>query len=172
MEFQQLLLRVVGRVSEILEMALDGLTQDDLNYLPNPDCNSIAWLTWHLTRMQDWVISSFMGKEQHWIVEKWYSKFKRNPDPTDIGLGHSSEDVSNFQSPDSKTLLDYYYSVLKQTKEYISKLSTAELGREIDNPRSPTVGLRLAAIMNDNIQHVGQIAYLHGMLKGKGWYGG
>ena len=149
---------------------LDGLTQEDLNYVPTPDCNSIAWLTWHLTRVQDSVISSLMEKEQRWIVEKWYSNFSRNPDPTDRGVGHSSEDVSNFQSPDSKTLLGYYSAVYKQTKEYISKLSTAELGREIDNPRSPMVGLRLAGIMNDNIQHVGQIAYLRGMLKGKGWY--
>ncbi|MFC1965651.1 DinB family protein [Chloroflexota bacterium] len=171
MEFQQLLVRVFERASEVLEMALDGLNQDDLNYIPDPDCNSIAWLTWHLTRVQDSAISSLMGKEQRWIVEKWYSKFGRNPDPNDRGVGHNSEDVSNFQSPDSKTLLDYHYAVLKQTKEYIGILSTAELGREIDNPRSPMVGLRLAAIINDNIQHVGQVAYLRGMLKGKGWYG-
>ena len=171
MEFQQLLVSVFERVSQILEKALDGLTQHDLNYIPNPDCNSIAWLTWHLTRVQDTIISSLIGKEQLWIAEKWYSKFSRNPDPNDRGVGHSSEDVSNFQYPDIKTLLDYYHAVLEQTKEYISKLSTAELGREIDHPRSPMVGLRLAAIINDNIQHVGQIAYLHGMLKGKGWYG-
>ena len=170
MEFQQLLLNVFERASVILEKALEGLTQDDLNYLPNQDCNSIAWLTWHLTRVQDSAISSLIGKEQLWIVEKWYSKFSRNPDPNDRGNGHNSEDVSNFQSPDSKTLLEYYYAVLKQTKEYIDKLSIVELGREIDNPRNPTVGLRLAGIINDNIQHVGQIAYLHGMLKGKGWY--
>ena len=171
MEFQQLLVTIFERASQILEKALDGLTQHDLDYVPNPDCNSIAWLAWHLTRVQDSAISSLMGKEECWIVEKWYSKFNRNPDPTDRGVGHSSEDVSNFKSPDSKTLLDYYCAVFKQTKEYISKLSTAELGREIDNPRYPMVGLRLAAITNDNLQHVGQIAYLRGTLKGKGWYG-
>jgi len=169
-ELQQLLLGIFERASGNLEKAIDGLTQDDLNHLPNPDCNSIGWLIWHLTRVQDLAISDLIGKEQRWIVEKWYSKFSRNPDPNDWGVGHSSEDVSNFQSPDSKTLLGYYYAVLKQTKEYIDKLSIAELGREIDNPRSPTVGLRLAGIINDNIQHVGQVAYLRGMLKGKGWY--
>jgi len=171
MEFQQLLVGVFEQASQTLEKALDGLTQDELNYLPNPDCNSIAWLTWHLTRVQDSAISSLMGREQCWIADKWYSKFGRNPDPNDRGVGHSSEDVSNFKSPDSKTLLDYYCAVFKHTKEYISKLSTAELGREIDNPRSPLVGLRIAAITHDNLQHVGQIAYLRGMLKGKGWYG-
>ncbi|MFC2006349.1 DinB family protein [Chloroflexota bacterium] len=170
MEFQRLLLRVFERASEMLGMALDGLTKKDLDYQPNPDCNSIAWLTWHLTRVQDSAISSLTGKDQRWIAEKWYSKFSRNLDPNDRGVGHTAEDVSNFQSPDAKTLLDYHYAVLKQTKEYINKLSIAELGREIDNPRTPTVGLRLAAMMGDNIQHVGQIAYIRGMLKGRGWY--
>ena len=170
MEFQQLLIEVFERVSQMLEKALDGLTQDDLNCLPNPDCNSIGWLVWHLTRVQDSAISNLMDKEQCWIDDKWYSKFGRNPDPNDRGVGHSSEDVSNFKSPDSKTLLEYYRIVFKHTKEYISKLSTDELGREIDNPRSPLVGLRIAAITNDNLQHIGQIAYLRGLLKGKGWY--
>lgn len=171
MEFQQLLVNVFERISQTLEKALDGLTQDDLHYLPNPDCNSIAWLAWHLTRAQDSTISSLTDKEQCWITEKWYSKFGRKPNPTDSGYGHSSEDASIFKSPDSKTLLGYHCAVLKRTKEYISKLTTAELGREIDNPRSPLVGLRIAAITNDNLQHVGQIAYLRGMIKGKGWYG-
>ncbi len=170
MEFQQLLVSVFERAAQIVEKALDGLTHDDLSYLPKTDCNSIAWLTWHLTRVQDRAISSLIGEEQRWIAEKWYSKFNRSADPTDSGAGHTSEDVSNFQFPDAKTLLNYHYSVLKQTKRYLSQLSVAELGRKVDHPRYPMVGLRLVAIINDNLQHVGQIAYLRGMLKGKGWY--
>ena len=171
MEFQQLLQNIFERVSQSLEGALDGLTQEELNRLPNPDCNSIGWLTWHLTRAQDSAVSGFMEKEQIWITDKWYSKFNRNADSTDNGVGHSSEEVSNFQSPDAKTLLDYHHAVLKQTNEYVSKLSTDELGRETDWPRFPTVGLLLAAQISETLQHVGQIAYLRGMLKGKGWYG-
>ena len=166
MEFQQLLQNVFERVAQHLEKALDGLTQEDLNQLPKSDCNSIGWLTWHLTRAQDSAVSGFMGKEQIWITDRWYSKFNRKPDPTDTGFGHSSEDVANFQSPDTKTLLDYHYAILRQTKEYISKLSTAELERETNNPRNPTIGLRLAAVINDNLQHTGQVAYLRGLLKG------
>ena len=171
MEFQQLLVWVFKRVSEVLEKALEGLTKDELRYMPTTDCNSIGWLTWHLTRAQDSIISRFMEKEQLWISDKWYSKFNRSADSTDSGVGHSSEEVSNFQSPDTKTLLDYHHAVLKQTDEYINRLSTSELEREVDNLSRPTVGLNLAALISDNLQHVGQIAYLRGMLKGKGWYG-
>jgi hypothetical protein len=171
MEFQQLLMEIFERASQTLEKALDGLTQNELNYLPKTDCNSIAWLTWHLTRVQDSAISDLKGSEQCWITQKWYSKFSRDPDPNDRGIGHTSEDVSNFKSPDSKTLLEYYHAVFKHTKDYLRGLSTDELGRKIDNPTSPLVGLRIAAITSDNLQHIGQVAYLRGMLREKGWYG-
>ncbi len=171
MEFQKLLVNVFERTTQTLEKALDGLSAYDLHYVPVPDSNSIAWLAWHLTRVQDSAVSGLIGKEQRWITEKWYSKFNRTPDPRDLGVGHTAEDVSKLKPPDAKSLLDYHHAVAKQTKEYLEKLTEAELAREIDNPRSPTVGLRLSGIINDNIQHLGQIAYIRGMVKGRGWYG-
>jgi len=86
-------------------------------------------------------------------------------------MGHTSEDVSNFQFPDIKTLLDYHHAVLTQTEDYVDKLSATELGRETNNPRLPTVGLLLTAVISDSLQHVGQIAYIRGMIKEIGWYG-
>ena len=170
MEFQQLLVMIFERVPQVLEKALDGLTQDDLDYLPKTDCNSIGWLTWHLIRVQDTAISRLMEKEQLWIADKWYSKFNRSADSTDRGVGHRSEEVSSFQSPDTNTFLNYYQAILKRTNEYISNLSTTELERETDIPRFPTVGIYLASLTSEILQHLGQIAYLRGMLKGKGWY--
>jgi hypothetical protein len=171
MEFQQLLKNVFERAAQTVEKAFDGLTQDDLRYLPKTECNSIAWLTWHLSRIQDRAVSYLLGKKELWISDKWHSKFGRSEDMTDNGMGHNSEDVSNFHFPDIKTLLDYHRNVLKQTKEYMSKLSTPELERETNNPRLPTVGLLLTAVISDSLQHVGQIAYLRGMITGSGWYG-
>jgi hypothetical protein len=59
-------------------------------------------------------------------------------------------------------------AVLERTKRYISSLSEADLGREMGG-LFPTLGAHLMAILNDNLQHVGQIASLRGLLKGKGW---
>jgi hypothetical protein len=62
--------------------------------------------------------------------------------------------------------------VLDRSKSYISSLSAADLDRELNEPwfqPLPTVGVRLVSVMSDEIQHVGQIAYLRGLLKGKGW---
>ena len=169
MAWQKLIADCYIRIAQVLEKALDGLTLDDLNLQVRPDCNSIGWLTWHLTRAQDRVISDLMGEEQLWVKDKWHAKFNRSPDAMDTGYGHNSEDVAGFKSPDVQTLTAYHHAVLERTKRYIINLSETELDREIDHPRFPTVGMRLVAVISDNLQHAGQVAYLRGLLKGKGW---
>jgi len=169
MDWQKLIIDSFGRIVKVLERALDGLTEDDLNKQPHPDCNSMGWLSWHLTRWQDRSIAELMGEEQLWVKDKWHAKFNRAPDSTDTGLGHNVEDLMAFKSPDVRILLEYHHAVLERSLRYISNLSANDLGRELSNPRSPTVGARLVGIISDNLQHAGQVAYVRGLLKGKGW---
>ena len=174
MEWQELLIDGYGRVSQVLKKALNGLTQDDLNELPKPDCNSMGWLAWHLTRVQDDHIADLMGEEQLWIKDGWQAKFNRELDPKDIGFGHTSEQVAAFKSPDVATFLAYHGAVLERTKRYIAGLSMADLDRELNEPwyqPLPTVGVRLISVLSDSLQHAGQVAYVRGLLKGKGWLG-
>jgi hypothetical protein len=172
MGWQELLIDGYGRILKVLEEALKGLTQNDLNQLPQPDCNSMGWLAWHLTRVQDNHVADLMEEEQLWISEKWHAKFNRPADSGDIGFGHSSKDVAAFQSPVVETTLGYHRAVLERTKRYISSLSASELDRELNEPwyqPLPTVGVRLVSVLADNLQHAGQVAYVRGLLKGKGW---
>ncbi len=169
MEWRQLIIDIYGRISQVLEEALEGLTQDDLNQQPGPESNSMGWLAWHLTRAQDRSIADLMGEEQLWVKDRWYAKFKRPSDPSDTGFRHSSEDVAAFRSPTVETLLEYHHSVLDWSKHYISNLTETDLDREFDHPRYPTVSLRLLGVISDNLQHAGQVAYVRGLLKGKGW---
>ena len=169
MEWQQLLTNTFIRISQVLETSLRGLTSDDLNAHPRPDCNSIGWLAWHLTRVQDRAISGFIGEEQLWLREGWHVRFNRPHDAQDFGLGHNPEDLVLFKSPDTQTLLDYHHAVLEQTKSYLKNLTESDLVQKIDHPKFPTIGARLVAIISDNFQHAGQIAYLHGFLKGQSW---
>ena len=174
MEWQELLIDGYGRVLEALEKALKGMTQADLNQLPNPECNSMGWLAWHLTRVQDSHVADLMENKQLWLSERWHARFNRTPSAKDTGFGHSSEDVAAFKSPDIDIVLAYHRAVLERTKRYISSLSASDLDRELNEPwyqPLPTVGVRLISVMADNLQHVGQIAYVRGLLKGKGWLG-
>jgi len=173
MKWQQFITGVFERISQELERILAELTVEDLNELPNSDCNSIGWLAWHLTRSQDRMNQALFEEEQIWMKDKWYTKFNRSADPRDSGFGHSAEDVAAFKFPNNEILIGYHRAVLERSKHYLdSKLTESDLDRELDNPkipRMPTVSTRFVAVINDNLQHVGQMAYVRGLLRGRGW---
>lgn len=172
MEWKEMIPDCYERVLQILEKALDGLSQDNLNQQPNPDSNSMGWLTWHLTRVHDHHMAGLIGEEQLWIKDGWHAKFNRPADPDDTGFRQSSEEVSAFKSPGVELQLEYNRAVLERSKRYIASLSTGDLDRELNEPwfqPLPTVGVRLVSIASDNLQHAGQVSYLRGLLKGKGW---
>jgi len=159
------------RATPVLEKALEGLTPADLDQQPKPDCNSMGWLTWHMTRTQDRAISDMTGQEQIWVKDRWYEKFDRPGDPMETGLGHSTEQVSAFKAPEVAVLMAYYNAVLECTSAFFDGLTEEYLDRKMEHPIFPTVGARLIAMQGTNIiHHIGQIAYLRGLLKGKGWW--
>jgi hypothetical protein len=172
MKWQELINDGYGRVLEALEEALNGLAPDDLDWQPRSDCNTMGWLAWHLTRVQDDHVADLIMEDQLWIKDGWHAKFDRPPDSKDIGWGHTPEQVSAFRSPDVEILLDYHRVVLERTKRYIGRLSVEDLDRELNEPwfqPLPTVGVRLISILGDGLMHAGQVAYIRGLLKGKGW---
>lgn len=172
MELQDLLADGYGRIVDVVERVLHGLTEDDLNWQPRPDCNSIGWLVWHLTRQQDAQISALTGENQLWIEQGWHTRFGREANPEDIGFGHTPEQLAAFESPDVETLVSYNRAVVERSKVYFQRLSAADLDRELDEPwfqPLPTVGARLISIMDDSILHAGQAAYVRGLRQGKGW---
>ncbi len=175
MRWQQLLVNVYRRLSQEFENILDGLTVEDLHKRPAPDANTIGWLAWHTTRSLDRTIGDVMWGEQLWIKDGWYARFGRQPNPNDTGFGHSFEEVARLRIPDVKTLLDYHRAVMEQSVKYLNNLSEDELDREFDNSVHPgtmaPVYLRIIGNINDCFQHVGQAAYVRGLLRGQGWLG-
>jgi len=171
-KWQKLMTDSFGQVLAETERMLDGLTKEDLLQQPHRDSNSIGWLVWHLSRVQDSSLAKMMGEDQLWIKDGWYKKFKSKADPNDIGSGHSSAEVAAFQVPDSKTLLGYLRAVSKRTQEYLNSLKAADLDKKVNEPMfqpPPSVGAYLVAVLSDNLQHAGQAGYARGLIKGKGW---
>ena len=172
MEGRELVADGLGRVQTILHRVVDGLTLEQLLYQPKERCNSIAWLAWHLTRVQDHHLSDLAGIPQTWVDEGWHAVFNMAPDPTNTGGGHTPEEVAAFRTPDGAALLGYHDAVCRRSKAYLDTLSPADLDVEINEPQYqplPTVGVRLVSVISDNTQHAGQAAYLRGMLQGTGW---
>ena len=104
------------RVQAILHRVMDGLTLEQLLYQPKEGCNSIAWLAWHLTRVQDHHLSDLAEIPQAWVSEGWHVVFDMTPDPTNTGSGHTPEQVAAFRPPDGAALLGYHDAVYKRSK--------------------------------------------------------
>lgn len=174
MKWQQLLVNVYQRMSQDFEEVLNGLTIEELHQRPAPGANPIGWLCWHATRSLDRTIGDVIQGEQLWIKEKWHAKFGRSPDPNETGYGHTDTQVDSLKIPDIQTLLDYHHAVMKTTITYLEKLMEDELDRECDFSAEPgakgTVYLRLISNIHD-AQHVGQAAYVRGLINGHRWSG-
>lgn len=172
MNTHDILIDAYGRVVEALAEVLDGLERADLDRQPTPDTNSMGWMAWHVGRVQDEGVAALMGVEQVYIKDGWHARFGRPADPDDIGTGHTSAQVAAFRSPEIEVFLDYLKAVHARSVGYVRTLSASDLARELNEPQwnpPPTVGVRLVSLMADGLMHCGQIAYVRGLLKGKGW---
>ena len=155
-----------GRVVEDVEGAVDGLTADELAWRPAPQANSIAWLVWHLTRVHDDHVAALASRAQAYTELGFADRFGLDLDPTDIGYGHTSDEVALVRVDDPALLVEYLRAVTDRTGEYLATVDAAELDRIVDRDWDPpvTAGVRLVSVVNDSTQHAGQAAYVRGLL--------
>jgi uncharacterized damage-inducible protein DinB len=172
MDALNILMDAFGRIRVGLERSLAGVSTETLKQIPGSDANSMAWLAWHLTRVQDHHMSDLAGVEQVWIRDSWYEHFAMDSDKLDIGFGHTPEQVAAVSPVSGDLLRDYHIAVYTRSERYIGNMDPNRLDQEIDEPQwdpRPTVGVRLVSVINDNTQHVGQMAYIRGLIEGRGW---
>ena len=127
MDWKDMMLHSYERILGSIESTLTELTNEDLSQQPQNDCNSIGWLAWHLTRVEDGHITSLMGEEQLWIKDEWYVKLNRAANPGDRGGGHTPEQVADFKPSDIQTFIDYNKAVLERSKSYFLSLSSIRI---------------------------------------------
>jgi uncharacterized damage-inducible protein DinB len=162
----ELLSDAFGRVREAVIDVLDGLTPEQLTYRPDSEANSIAWLVWHLTRVQDDHVAAAVGAEQVWSSRGWAGRFELPLPISDTGYGHSAQQVGVVTS-DAGRLLGYFEAVHEATLGYVRQLTDDDLDRVVDERWDPpvTLGVRLVSVIADDLQHTGQAAYLRGILE-------
>jgi uncharacterized damage-inducible protein DinB len=164
----ELLMYAYDRVQEGLRRAVEGLAAEHLNVRVGPDANSIAWLAWHLARVQDDHIAEVAGQEQVYTADNWYSRFDFPFEPTETGYGFTSAQVGQVQVSSADLLIDYAGAVHGGTIEFLRSLTDDDLDRVVDRRWDPpvTLGVRLISVLSDDLQHVGQAAYVRGLVNG------
>lgn len=166
MDARDVFLDGFGRVKDFLHESLEGLSQEDLVYRAEPKANTIAWLAWHLSRVQDDHVAEVAKGEQVWLAAGWSQNFGLHLDPWDTGYGHKAPQVAEVQAS-ADMLLGYHDDVYKQTRRYLNGLTATALDAVVDKRFDPpvTLGVRLMSVIADDLQHVGQIGYVRGLLQ-------
>ncbi|MFE2937678.1 DUF664 domain-containing protein [Streptomyces sp. NPDC059255] len=163
----ELLVDAFGRIRETVHDAVDGLSPDELEVRIDDGANSIAWLVWHLTRIQDDHVADAAGTEQVWTAQGWYGRFGLPFRPDATGYGHSAKDVARLGGVTAELLSEYHDAVHDRTVAYLGTLADADLGRIVDEAWTPavTLGVRLVSVISDDLQHAGQAAFVRGWLE-------
>jgi uncharacterized damage-inducible protein DinB len=158
----------LSRVREVVHEVANGLTPEQLAFRPGPTANSIAWLIWHLTRVQDDHVSDVAGTEQVWTAGGWAGRFGLPFHAAETGWGHSSDQVGQLHATSSSLLTGYHDAVYEASLRFVRTVSDDDLDRIVDERWDPPVslGVRLVSVIDDDAQHAGQAAYVRGLLGG------
>jgi hypothetical protein len=164
MKSNELLLDAFGRIRETVAGTLEGVDDESLVRRPAGSGNPIAWLIWHLSRVEDAQLASAAGLEQVWTSRGFVGRFSLPLPERDTGYGHSTGEVDAVRAP-PRLLLEYYDAVHRQTVEFVKTLGDEDFDRIVDNRWDPpvTLGVRLVSTVADCLQHVGQAAYAKGL---------
>lgn len=161
----EILLDAFGRVAEAVPLVAEGLSPEQLTWYPGPEANSIAWLIWHLARVEDDHMAGVAGAEQVWLADGWAQRFGLPFDEFDIGYGQSAQEAHRVEAT-SELLVGYYAAVHERTAQILRAMSDADFDRVVDERWDPpvTAAVRIVSVVNDITAHIGQAAYVRGLL--------
>jgi hypothetical protein len=159
-------LELYGRVPPLVRDAVAGVPLARLTDPPSPGANPIAWLVWHLARVQDHHIAELLDDAQLWVDGDWAARFGLAADPSNTGYGHTAEEVATVRPESVEALVDYLDVVDMRTRAFLAGLLPPDLDRVVDRRWDPpvTLGVRLVSVADDCLQHAGQAAYARGLL--------
>ncbi len=161
----ELLKDAFGRIAESIPSLLDGLTEEQLTHRIGPDANTIAWLVWHLTRVQDDHVADVAGTEQVWTSQGFAARFGLPFDDAATGWSQTTDEVGEVQVS-AELLSAYFQATHAATLAFLDTVTEADLDRVVDTRWDPpvTLGVRLVSVVNDDTQHLGQAAFIRGLL--------
>jgi len=161
----ELLLDTFERIHDVVHRTVDGLSEDQLAHRLESRSNSIAWLVWHLTRVQGDHVAEVAGTEQVWTAKGYAERFGLPFDVAATGWGHTDAEVAAVRAP-AELLTADFDAVHEATRGYVATLTDDDFARVVDERWDPpvTLGVRLVSVVGDDLQHAGQAAFLRGLL--------
>jgi hypothetical protein len=163
-----------SRAQESLEELLEAAEPRMLRFRASENSNSMAWLIWHLSRVQDdhfTHLALSLGQEQSleqcWVSKSWATTFNLSYPLMETGYGQGIDAVADFGMYDGEYLLGYHQDVHQLTMSVLDRLTEQDLDTVIDRRWNPEVTAltRLVSILGEVTAHLAQAQFLQGIHK-------
>ncbi len=166
MDHRDILIDAARRPVDSARQVLEGIGADALHQMPDGEHSSIAWLVWHAARQQDAQIADMSDAGQVWQAQGWVERFGLDRPVEATGFGDSPSEVAKVRVGDPVVLSGYLEAVVARVIDYVAQLSPTDLDDIVDERWVPPVtrGVRIVSTIDDAVAHVGQAAYLRGLL--------
>jgi hypothetical protein len=169
MDVKEFALNALNDAQAYLMQALDGLSDEDIIWQPGPGANHIAFILWHMFREEDRFFQfKLRGIPQVWEQGGWAERLDLPEDPQDVGFGWSAEQVAAFPRVRLTDLLAYGKAVRARTMDYLENAAPATMHDAVKSDvfGDTSAGNRIAHLIVELAEHIGQIDYIHGLRKG------
>ena len=151
-----------------LERALVGLSEDELRWQPTLGSNPIDWMVWHMARVEDNLVNVVLqNRGSIWERDAWGERL--GIATTSAGAGMTIDEIRAMGRINVPAVMEYYTLVRNETSSYFEKVMQVEdLSRVIEhsNFRGVSGGWVLGRLLCEEAEHLGQIEYLRGMMRG------
>ena len=157
--------------------ATRNLSLDEIHWRPNQDSNSIGFIFWHVSRVEDRLVTWCIAhSEEIWTRNKWYAKMQLPQQST--GLEYSRSELAEFPKIATLLLSEYFDAVRKNTNEFLANVHLdffdsvpqrtpfPENSKSADYFKAFTIDRYFRQLIAEENQHLGQISYLRGLQKG------
>lgn len=149
-----------------LKTRLEGLTEAELRWQATLDSNSILWLVWHMARVEDgWINNTIAGGESVWDSGGWAERTGVTYDNS--GYRQTADEVRSMPVVPVTELIDYFDDVRAASFKVIDGMSDEDLSKNFTRgDRSVTWSWILGHVLAEEAQHLGQIGFIRGMIRG------
>jgi hypothetical protein len=171
MGLNEFVIRVLDDVHSELQLTLDGMDLEQLNWRPTPQSNSMAWIAWHIARLQDARAAALSGDEQLWVKDGWHARFGLPADPDNHGRGHSDDDVDSVRPESAECLSEYASAAHTYLRSNIEKLPDTEASTPVTGSSGDSsVSALVFRAVHGGLAHVGQMMYIRGLVEKRHWF--
>ena len=124
----------------------EGLSAEELRRIPPRQEHSIAWLVWHITRIEDVTMNLLAaGRPQLFRREDWQPRLKITA--ADTGNATQEQDIAQLSGTiDLEALQAYRLAVGRNTREIVQNLGEGQLKTKVDPTRLAKISAEDAVV--------------------------